>query len=156
MNSSSRSSLVAISIAMALLASVGDGLAEPKISFKPQLKARVRELGSAYMKGDWLALLKLVAPFVRECTTAEELREGWTSDSSMKLLSLRLKGIQYDSLYVGETLHVDCTGLDYKVEAGAITVVTQVTQHGDAEPSRGDNYFNWVLIDGIWFLVGSD
>jgi hypothetical protein len=102
-------------------------------------------------------MLELIAPFVRECTTAEEMREGWTSDlPGFKLLSCRLKKIEYDSQYVGESFHVKCTGLEYKVDAGALVTMSQVDQEAGGQPKRGENYFHWVLINGTWFCAGPE
>jgi hypothetical protein len=143
-------------IGLALVASTGNSWAQPKVPLKPQLKARVQEFGSAYMKGDWPALLELMAPFVRECTTADQLRAGWNRDSpTPKLLSWRLKSIDYNSLYVGEQLHVECTNRTYRVQAAAAVTVSQVIEKQGSE-ERGENYFRWVLIDSTWFCVGPD
>jgi hypothetical protein len=143
-------------IVIAVMSNPSSSWAQPKVPLKPQLKARVQEFGSAYMKGDWPKLLELTAPFVRECTSAEELREGWATDSpDLKLLSWRLKSIDYDSNYVGEQLHAECTNQTYKVLAGAVVTVSQVIQQEGAE-ERGDNYFTWVLIDSTWFCVGPE
>ena len=140
----------------ALIVNTGSTRAEPKVPSKPQLKAKVQEFGSAYMKGDWPTLLELMAPFVRECTTADQLREGWTSDSpTLKLRSWRLKSIDYDNLYVGEQLHVECTNRTYKVQAGAVVTVWQVIEKEGSE-EKGENYFRWVLIDSTWFCVGQE
>lgn len=152
-----RLALVCFAMTVILEASVAGASGQPKVPLKPQLKARVRKLYSAYMKADWPALLEFIAPFVRECSTSQQWREGWTSDSpDHRLLSWRLKNIESDSEYTGQSFHVECTGLDYKVEAGALVVISQLDQEGDAAPTRGENYFHWVLINGTWFIAGPE
>src|SRR5262245_43940241 len=121
MNFPRHPALALLWITAGLMSDTGSSWAQPKVPLKPQLKSRVQEFGSAYMKGDWTTLLELMAPFTRECTTADQLREGWTEDSpTLRLLSWRLKSIDYDSMYVGEQLHVECTNRTYKVQAAAV------------------------------------
>ena len=130
--------------------------AAPKVPLKSALKIRVGQFYAAYIKQDWPALLELMAPFVRECQSAEDFRLGWTEDGPGRVLSWRLVDIDYDPVYVGQEFKVECTGKAYRVDAGAMVVTSQLDQEGEGKPERGENYLRWVLIGGVWFAAGPE
>ena len=138
-----------------LLASI-PALAGPKVPLKSELKARVGEFYAAYSKRDWAQLRELVAPFVRECSSAAEIRHGWTEDGRVRVLSWKILDVRYDASYVGREFKVECTGQVYRPEAGAVVVVSQLDKQDEDVPTLGKLYFPWVLVGGSWFAAGPE
>jgi hypothetical protein len=130
--------------------------AGPKVPLKSTLKARVGQFYNAYINQDWPALLELMAPFVRERRSSEDLRLGWTEDGLVRVLSWRLVDIEYDPTYVAQKFKVECAGQAYRVDAGGMVVTSQHDQENEERPERGENFLHWVLIGGVWYFAGPE